>query len=118
MVSKTSLETSLAKSPFERARIKALLELPRSLQQICSLNLREEEVVEESNLKALFPKTFGQPLLRFTHGQAKKYAQLKVGVVLSGGQASGGHNVICALYDALQELHPASQLFGFLPHLQ
>ena len=69
----------------------------------------------QREIKALFPKTCGQPLLTFK-AAGKKFVTmpLKVGVILSGGQAPGGHNVIAGLFDALKALHPGSQLYGFL----
>lgn len=57
----------------------------------------------------------GQPIIRFTESkETLKTQPLRLGVVLSGGQAAGGHNVIIGLYDALKKLNPKSQLFGFL----
>lgn len=70
---------------------------------------------EEGELKARFSTLLGTPVLRFRESDQKlSHKPLKVGVVLSGGQASGGHNVIIGLYDALKKLNPESQLFGFL----
>lgn len=70
---------------------------------------------EASSIQALFPHTFGRPLLTGKRGGGPQVAlEERVGVVFSGGQASGGHNVITGLYDALKKLNPNSKLFGFL----
>ncbi len=69
---------------------------------------------EAEAIQPLFPHTFGRALLKGTLSQAKPASEERVGVVFSGGQASGGHNVITGLYDALQNLNPDSKLFGFL----
>jgi len=62
-----------------------------------------------------FPQTYGQPVATIAAAAGNAAARpLKVGVVLSGGQAPGGHNVIAGLFDALKAVHPDSQLFGFL----
>jgi pyrophosphate--fructose-6-phosphate 1-phosphotransferase len=65
-------------------------------------------------LKAIFPQTLHQPLLSAALGAEKTSHPLRVGVLFSGGQAPGGHNVIAGLFDALHALHPASKLIGFL----
>ncbi len=67
-----------------------------------------------SELGNIFPKTLTQPKLTFTIDYERERTPLRVGVVLSGGQAAGGHNVISGLFDALKILHSDSQLFGFL----
>jgi pyrophosphate--fructose-6-phosphate 1-phosphotransferase len=75
-----------------------------------------ESVANQAELKALFPKTYGSPIVTFAQGSPKADVkrQLKVGVILSGGQAPGGHNVITGLYDGLKSANPASALYGFL----
>jgi len=65
-------------------------------------------------IKTLFPLTSNQPLLTGQKGPSRACKPLRVGVVLSGGQASGGHNVIIGIYDALKQLNPHSRVFGFL----
>lgn len=66
------------------------------------------------SIQKRFPKTFGRPLLSLHEGNPPPKSPLKVGVVLSGGQAPGGHNVITGLFDALKKIHPESKLIGFL----
>lgn len=69
---------------------------------------------DTEELQKHFAHTFGQPVLLGKIGQKKQAPALKVGVVFSGGQAAGGHNVITGLFDALKVLNTKSQLFGFL----
>jgi pyrophosphate--fructose-6-phosphate 1-phosphotransferase len=61
-----------------------------------------------------FPQTINQTPVSFVEGDVKTHKALRVGVVFSGGQAAGGHNVISGLYDALIKLNPESKLYGFL----
>lgn len=69
---------------------------------------------DEAKIKEIFPNLFGQPMLEFSEGQtAELSTPLKVGVILSGGQAPGGHNVIAGLFDGIKSLDPESKLFGF-----
>jgi diphosphate-dependent phosphofructokinase len=67
-----------------------------------------------NELAAVFPLTYQLPILKFALGESEPQQPLRVGVVLSGGQAAGGHNVIAGLFDALTELHSNSILIGFL----
>lgn len=89
--------------------------LPRLLRDLEYLEALEDQKNQAPPaIQALFPKTGGQPLVRFQKGKKRGNSPMKVGVVLSGGQAAGGHNVICGLFDALKKMAPASRLFGFL----
>ncbi len=70
---------------------------------------------DQDALKALFPNTYGLPKVNFENGHNESVgSKLNVGVILSGGQAPGGHNVICGLYDALKKANKESQLYGFI----
>ncbi len=75
-----------------------------------------ESIANQGELKALFPKTYGAPIVSFASGKSEADVSkaLRVGVILSGGQAPGGHNVITGLYDGLKKGNPASVLLGFL----
>lgn len=75
---------------------------------------RTSSLGDQEELKKIFPATWGQPIVTARIGVGKKGIPLKVGVVFSGGQAPGGHNVVAALWDGLQQLHPESRLWGFL----
>ncbi|NGX43051.1 MAG: Pyrophosphate--fructose 6-phosphate 1-phosphotransferase [Chlamydiae bacterium] len=90
--------------------------LPRILRDIKNLQAKPVEGEHTTNpeVAKLFPKTMGQPKLEFAVGSEQPHQVLRVGVVLSGGQAAGGHNVITGLFDAMKEIHPESRLFGFL----
>ncbi len=105
-------------SPLQEARTNYKIRLPKTLEQLETLSLQKGDkttsVADTDQLKSLFPHTFGQPLLSFVQSEKKTHKPLKVGVVLSGGQAPGGHNVIAGLFDALQRLNSASTLFGFI----
>ena len=71
-------------------------------------------VADQDKIKALFPKTFGMPTISFEANENAEFKPLNIGVILSGGQAPGGHNVIAGLYDGLKACHPNSKLYGFL----
>lgn len=73
-----------------------------------------ESVADQDTIKALFPKTYGMPSIGFEKNAKQEYSPLNLGVILSGGQAPGGHNVIAGLYDGLKACHPDSKLYGFL----
>ena len=73
-----------------------------------------KSVDNQEEIKSLFPNTYGMPLIEFEPGTVENHHAMNVGVILSGGQAPGGHNVICGIYDELKRLNPASRLFGFL----
>lgn len=105
-----------AQSPLQQDRLHYQPPLPSILQDLQDLHpfpVFEKQSAEEA-LRQLFPQTIDQPFLSFRKGERMDSQALKVGVVFSGGQAPGGHNVITGLWDALKKLHPNSQLIGFL----
>lgn len=75
---------------------------------------KTQSVADQEAIQGMFPNTFGLPLVTFEPDAKKTGAPLKVGVILSGGQAPGGHNVIAGLFDGLKALNPQSALYGFL----
>ena len=106
-------------SPLQIARYQYQPKLPGMLRngisEICVKNGNPtESVADQEKIKALFPNTYGKNEITFQKGQntseAKKHV---VGVILSGGQAPGGHNVVCGLYDALKATNPENVLYGF-----
>lgn len=108
-----------SKSVLEEERLHYQPTLPHQLYALNRLVPKEGNWTTTLNggekVKEHFPKTFGLPLVQFEQGYSvTRSQQLRVGVVFSGGQASGGHNVITGLFDSLKKLNPASQLFGFL----
>ena len=107
-------------SPLQKARYSYQPKLPLILRS----EMDEIEAVEGSEttsaadtdkIKALFPNTFGQKEISFKNGKSniQKKKQV-VGVILSGGQAPGGHNVVSGLYDALKKADKDNELIGFL----
>ncbi len=71
-------------------------------------------IADQAQIKEMFPHTYGLPLVSFAGDAGKTHPVLKVGVILSGGQAPGGHNVIAGLFDGLKAANPGNTLFGFL----
>ena len=106
-------------SPLQIARYQYNPKLPGMLRngigEICVHNGgATESVADQEKIKALFPNTYGKNEITFQKGQNTSEAKkLTVGVILSGGQAPGGHNVISGLYDALKALSPENVLIGF-----
>jgi pyrophosphate--fructose-6-phosphate 1-phosphotransferase len=73
-----------------------------------------QSIANQTELKALFKNTYGKPLVTFVKGKNKDVSKvLRVGVILSGGQAPGGHNVIAGLYDGIKKGNKNSKLYGF-----
>ncbi|MDR0538554.1 MAG: diphosphate--fructose-6-phosphate 1-phosphotransferase [Tannerellaceae bacterium] len=76
---------------------------------------KTQSVANNEEIQSLFPNTYGMPVVKFIPSQASKpMPAINVGVILSGGQAPGGHNVIAGLFDGLKSLHADSRLYGFL----
>ncbi|KGF34431.1 diphosphate--fructose-6-phosphate 1-phosphotransferase [Prevotella bivia DNF00650] len=73
-----------------------------------------QSVDNQEDIKKLFPNTYGMPLVEFEPATEANNAKINVGVILSGGQAPGGHNVISGLFDEIKKLNPENRLFGFL----
>jgi len=106
----------MTKSPLQIARAGYEPKLPAALKGnvILKEGAATESVADQADIKTLFPNTYGMPLITLETGAKKEYATVGVGVILSGGQAPGGHNVICGLYDGLKALNPNNKLYGFL----
>ena len=107
-------------SPLQQERLKYQPKLPESLKAginklICVEKEKTEAVKDKEQIKELFAKTYGQAIVEFAVGNEEKVSGVKnVGVILSGGQAPGGHNVIAGLYDALKQANKENKLYGFL----
>ncbi len=106
-------------SPLQMARYQYNPKLPGMLRNgiseicVCS-GSATESVADQEKIKALFPNTYGKNEITFQKGQNTSAAKKQVvGVILSGGQAPGGHNVICGLYDALKAADKENVLYGF-----
>jgi len=106
----------MKKSPLQIARAAYQPKLPAALKGNVVLNegAATQSVADQADIKKLFPNTYGMPTIQFVAGEAKKYDAINVGVILSGGQAPGGHNVISGLFDGLKKMNPNSKLYGFL----
>ena len=106
-------------SPLQKARYEYSPKLPGMLRhgisEICvSEGAETQSVADQDKIKALFPNTYGKKEITFQKGQNTSVAKKQVvGVILSGGQAPGGHNVICGLYDALKATNKENVLLGF-----
>ena len=107
----------MKKSALQLARAAYQPKLPKSLRgDVC---LKEgaatQSVADREEIKKLFPNTYGMPVLSFEASKKVRiYPAINVGVILSGGQAPGGHNVIAGLFDGLKRMNHDSRLFGFL----
>ena len=106
-------------SPLQMARYQYNPKLPGMLRngisEICVRNGgATESVADQEKIKALFPNTYGKNEIIFEKGANTSEAKKQVvGVILSGGQAPGGHNVVSGLYDALKATNPENVLIGF-----
>jgi len=106
-------------SPLQAARYQYTPKLPGMLRsgisEICvKVGAPTESVADQEKIKALFPNTYGKNEITFQKGHNTSEAKKQVvGVILSGGQAPGGHNVVCGLYDALKATNKENVLYGF-----
>lgn len=107
-------------SPLQVERLKYQPKLPNSLiEGINKLEIIDGEMTQsirdQEKIQELFKNTYGKPIVTFNSTDAEHTSEVKnVGVILSGGQAPGGHNVIAGLYDALKQANPENKLYGFL----
>ncbi len=93
--------------------------LPKTLSNgINNISMQEgaatEAVRDKDSIKELFKNLYGAPIVTFTNGSARTSEQRNIGVILSGGQAPGGHNVIAGIFDGLKDANPNNKLYGFL----
>ncbi len=107
----------MEKSALQIARAAYQPKLPKALRGALKAVEGEptQSVADQEEVLKLFPNTYGMPYLRFepTKGEAQN-AAVNVGVILSGGQAPGGHNVISGLFDGIKRLNPENRLYGFI----
>ena len=106
----------MEKSALQKARSAYQPKLPKALQG--AVKVKEgaptQSVDNQDEIKKLFPNTYGMPLVEFVPGNEANQKAMNVGVILSGGQAPGGHNVISGLFDEIKKLNSKNRLFGFL----
>ena len=106
-------------SPLQKARYEYTPKLPGMLRHgVAEICVKEgqatESVADQAKIKALFPNTYGKKEITFEKGKNTSTSKKQVvGVILSGGQAPGGHNVVCGLYDALKAANKENVLYGF-----
>ncbi|MDR0568507.1 MAG: diphosphate--fructose-6-phosphate 1-phosphotransferase [Spirochaetaceae bacterium] len=107
-------------SALQKARYAYKPKLPANLSRdIAEITVKlgqpTESATDQAELKTIFKRTYGKPVITFEQGKHETICQsLTVGVILSGGQAPGGHNVIAGLFDGLKKGNSASKLYGFL----
>ncbi len=103
-------------SALQKERASYQPKLPKALKGAVKIKEGEptQSVDNHEEIKKLFPNTYGMPLVEFVPAEKQESFRINVGVILSGGQAPGGHNVISGLYDELKKLNPENRLFGFL----
>ena len=109
---------TMQKSPLQAARQSYQPKMPVAL--LGEVKLKEgaatQSVADQDEIKKLFPNTYGMPVIDMEPSSevVRHDEVLNVGVILSGGQAPGGHNVISGLFDALKKMNPKNKLYGFL----
>lgn len=103
-------------SALQKERAAYQPKLPKALQG--AVKVKEgaptKSVDNQEEIKKLFPNTYGMPLIEFVPGENADKKKINIGVILSGGQAPGGHNVISGLFDAVKKLNSENRLYGFL----
>ncbi len=106
----------MVKSALQIARAAYQPKLPKALKDSVKAveGAPTQSVGNQDEIKAMFPNTYGMPVITFEAGAAQPMEAFNVGIILSGGQAPGGHNVISGLYDGVKSLNPQSKLYGFL----
>ena len=106
----------MEKSLLQKERAAYQPKLPKGLQGAVKVQEGEptQSVGNQEEIKKLFPHTYGMPLVEFVPGEETKSQKVNVGVILSGGQAPGGHNVISGIFDAVKKLNPENKLYGFI----
>lgn len=106
----------MEKSVLQKSREAYTPKLPRALRGFVDVKEGKptQSVGDQDEIKKLFPKTYGLPLVEFVPGEKKTNEPINVGVILSGGQAPGGHNVISGIFDGIKRLNPENRLYGFL----
>ena len=103
-------------SALQKERAGYQPKLPKALQGAVKVQegAPTQSVDNQEDIKKLFPNTYGMPLVEFVPADSANNAKINVGIILSGGQAPGGHNVISGLFDEVKKLNPENCLYGFL----
>lgn len=108
----------MKKSALQRVRAEYQPKLPNDLQGSVKIKLGEatQSVANQEEIKKLFPHTYGMPVVQFVKDENPTRVEepFYVGIILSGGQAPGGHNVVSGIFDGIKKLNKESRLYGFL----
>jgi len=107
----------MIKSALEVARASYVPKMPEVLHGVVRVEngAPTQSAANQEELKNLFSYTYGMPTIRFVESTERmNFPAMNVGVILSGGQAPGGHNVIAGLFDGLKNLNERNRLYGFL----
>ena len=106
----------MEKSALQLARAAYQPKLPKALQGAVKVKegAATQSVGDQEEIKKLFPNTYGMPIVEFEPATEANHTKMNVGIILSGGQAPGGHNVITGLFDQIKKLNPENRLFGFI----
>ena len=106
------MKTSL----LQKALVQYQPKLPRGLLGVVKGQAggSTQSVGNQKEIKELFPNTYGMHLIEFVPGDKEATNEMNVGIILSGGQAPGGHNVICGIYDAVKKMNKNNKVYGFL----
>lgn len=108
----------MKKSALQRVRAEYQPKLPKDLQGDVKVKFGEatESVANQAEIKERFPHTYGMPIVQFEHNDSPERVEepFNVGIILSGGQAPGGHNVVSGIFDGLKKLNKENRLYGFL----
>ena len=106
----------MEKSALQMARAAYQPKLPKALQGAVKVKEGQptQSVGDQEEIKKLFPNTYGMPIVEFEPATEANNTKLNVGIILSGGQAPGGHNVITGLFDQIKKLNPENRLYGFI----
>lgn len=103
-------------SLLQQARAQYQPKLPKGLQGAVKVKEGEptQSVGDQDEIKKLFPNTYGMPLIEFVSGDQEATNEINVGIILSGGQAPSGHNVISCIFDAVKKMNANNKIYGFL----
>lgn len=115
-----TLDMTKELSALQRARLSYNPKLPKVLRSgikglEVELGAPTQSVRDAGDIQEIFPNSYGKPVVTFNSGNANiSEKTINVGVILSGGQAPGGHNVIAGIFDALKNANSSNKLYGFL----
>ncbi len=108
----------MKKSALQRVRAEYQPKLPKALQGPVKVKMGEptHSVADQEEIQKLFPNTYGLPVVEFEREEnpVRVEEPFNVGIILSGGQAPGGHNVVAGIFDGIKSLNPECRLYGFL----